>query len=108
MSLRPDTGPSSEPELRIDGPYESVWDAIESDPAEAERMKMLSGMMMMLTRHIKAQGWTQKEAARRLGVTQPRISDLMRGKISLFSIDSLVGLLSKAGITVEVTFRDAA
>jgi predicted XRE-type DNA-binding protein len=71
-------------------------------------MKMLSGMMMMLTRHIKAQGWTQKEAAKRLGVTQPRISDLMRGKISLFSIDALVVMLNKAGVRLEVTYRDAA
>lgn len=69
---------------------------------------MLCDLSIALERHIRAQGWTQKKAAEILGVTQPRISDLMRGKISLFSIDSLVGLLSKAGITVEVTYRDAA
>lgn len=88
--------------------FANIWDAIESDPAEAERMKMISGLMVMLTQHIKAQGWTQKEAAERLGVTQPRISDLMRGKIGLFSINSLVGLLAAAGVKLEIHAKDAA
>lgn len=88
--------------------FENIWDAIEPNPAAAEQMKLRSTLMMMLTKHIKAQGWTQKEAAERLGVTQPRISDLMRGKISLFSIDSPVGLLAAAGVKLEVHAKDAA
>ena len=88
--------------------FDNVWDAIEDDPAEAERMKLLSQMMIMLREHITAQGWTQAEAARRLGVTQPRISDLMRGKINRFSIDALVTLLTAAGIRLEVRARAAA
>jgi len=53
-------------------------------------------------------GWTQREAAQRLGVTQPRISDLVRGKLSVFSIDALVELLTRAGIRIELRFAKAA
>jgi predicted XRE-type DNA-binding protein len=63
--------------------FSSMWDAIEDAPAEAENMKLRSRLMIILKGHIKAQGWTQAEAAKRLNVTQPRISDLMRGKIDL-------------------------
>ena len=62
--------------------YASVWDAIENTPAEAENLKLRSALMMALEEHIKRQDWSQSEAARRFGVTQPRVSDLMRGKIS--------------------------
>jgi predicted XRE-type DNA-binding protein len=65
-------------------------------------------MSIQLEMHIRKMGWTQKEAAMQLGVTQPRISDLMRGKLSVFSIDGLIGLLLKAGITIEFQFKDAA
>ncbi len=82
--------------------FESVWDAIEDDPAEAENLKLRSSLMMALEKHIKAQGWSQTETARRLGVTQPRISNLMRGKIHLFSLDTLVNLVVAAGLHVEM------
>jgi predicted XRE-type DNA-binding protein len=87
---------------------ESVWDAIEDTPAEAESMRLRSALMIDLKRHIKTQGWTQAEAARRLGVTQPRISDLMRGKINLFALDSLVTLIVAAGLRVEMRVASAA
>ncbi|MFT6600762.1 MAG: putative XRE-type DNA-binding protein [Alloalcanivorax sp.] len=82
--------------------FDSVWNAIEDDPATAENLKLRSALMMALKRHIKTQGWSQTEAARRLGVTQPRISDLMRGKIHLFSLDTLVNLVVAAGLHVEM------
>ncbi len=88
--------------------FASVWDAIEDTPAEAENMKLRAALMMSLEQHIKAQGWTQTEAARRLGVTQPRVSDLMRGKIDLFVIDTLVNLLTAAGLRVEMHVAEAA
>ncbi len=75
---------------------------------EAKRLTILSDLMIRLDEHIKAKGWTQKEAAERLGVTQPRISDLTRGKINLFSIDSVVAMLAAAGLEVELRVRDAA
>ncbi|MBR7517919.1 XRE family transcriptional regulator, partial [Mycobacterium tuberculosis] len=55
--------------------FASVWDALEDSSAEAENMRLRSTVMRALERHIRARGWTQAEAARRLGVTQPRISD---------------------------------
>jgi predicted XRE-type DNA-binding protein len=68
--------------------FASVWDAIEISPAAAANMRARASLMMMLSDHIRKQRWTQAEAARRLGVTQPRISDLKRGKIDLFGIDA--------------------
>ena len=91
--------------VRIDGPYESVWDAIESDPGDRERMKVMSELMDIVEDYITRNEWTQKQAAKHLGVTQPRISDLMRGKISLFSIDSLVAMAGKAGLQLTVGLK---
>ncbi|MGM0534440.1 MAG: helix-turn-helix domain-containing protein [Pseudomonadota bacterium] len=88
--------------------FDSVWDAIEDTAAEAENMKLRSGLMMALEQHITQQGWTQDEAAKRLGVTQPRVSDLMRGKIHLFSLDTLVNMVVAAGLHVEMRVLDAA
>ena len=88
--------------------FASVWDAIEDTPAEAENMKLRSALMMALEQHIRAKRWTQAEAARRLGVTQPRVSDLLRGKINLFALDGLVNMVVAAGLRVEMQVREAA
>jgi predicted XRE-type DNA-binding protein len=88
--------------------FASVWDAISESPAEAENMKLRSSLMIALTEHIKHEGLTQAQAAKLLGVSQPRISDLNRGKIDLFSIDTLVNMLSAAGFHVEVQIAKAA
>jgi predicted XRE-type DNA-binding protein len=88
--------------------FASVWDAIEDTPDAAEHMRIRSSLMISLKQHIKDQGWTEPEAAAALGVTQPRLSDLMRGKISLFEIDALISMLNSAGLRVEVHVRKAA
>ena len=88
--------------------FESIWDAIEENPAEAEKMRLRSAMMTALGDYIKSEGLTQKQAAKRLGVTQPRISDLVRGRIDLFAIDSLVNMLSAAGLRIEMHIGNAA
>ena len=88
--------------------FGSVWGAIEDSPAEAENMRLRSALMMALEQHIKAHGWTQAEATRILGVSQPRVSDLMRGKIDLFAIDTLVNMLTAAGLRVEMHVAKAA
>ena len=100
--------PSTPEDFVIHGPYENVWDAIEDDPVERERLKLLSDLSIRLELHIRGKGWTQKEAARHLGVTQPRISDLMRGKLSGFSIDARVDLLIRAGVRRELRYGKAA
>jgi predicted XRE-type DNA-binding protein len=88
--------------------FESVWDAIEDSPAQAENLKLRSALMMALKNHIKRHGLSQSEAAALLGVTQPRISDLMRGKIDLFGLDTLVNMVATAGMHIDLKIQDAA
>ncbi len=88
--------------------FESVWDAIEDTPALAANMKLRSSLMVALKQHISEEGWSQKEAAGKFGVTQPRISDLMRGRIDLFSLDTLVNMLATAGVPVALHIGRAA
>jgi len=88
--------------------FVSVWDAIEDTPAEAANMKLRSALMMALKEHIAGAGLSQSQAAKLFGVTQPRISDLMRGKINLFGLDSLVNMASAAGLQVEMRVLAAA
>jgi predicted XRE-type DNA-binding protein len=88
--------------------FDSVWDAIEDTPAQAENMKLRSALMLALKDHIAREGLTQSKAATLFGVTQPRISDLMRGRIDLFAIDTLVNMLTTAGLRVELHIAKAA
>ena len=88
-----------------DKAFKSVWDAIEEDPARAANMKHRSALMMAISEHIKAKGINQTEAAKLFAVSQPRISDLMRGKIGMFSIDTLVTMLAVAGIGIDIRVK---
>ena len=88
--------------------YKSVWDAIGEDPATAENLKIRAALMRKLVGYIEKTSLTQAAAAKQLGVTQPRISDLTRGKIELFSIDTLVNMLSAAGLHVDVRVKKAS
>ncbi|MES1156242.1 MAG: XRE family transcriptional regulator [Alphaproteobacteria bacterium] len=81
--------------------FASVWDAIEA-PAEAENMKLRAKLMRAIITHIEKRGLSQAAAAKLMGVTQPRISDLARGKIDLFSIDMLINMASAAGLHVDL------
>lgn len=87
--------------------FASVWDAIESTPEEAANMKVRSQLMIQLKSYIGKSGLNQSDAARLFGVTQPRVSDLMRGKINLFGIDALVNMAAKAGLQIELQLVDA-
>ncbi len=77
--------------------FSNVWDALEDDQAERETLKIKSRLMMDIERRIKTQGLTQIKAARLLGVSQPRISDLVNGKLDRFTIDMLITMLAKLG-----------
>lgn len=74
------------------------------DPAEAEVMKLRAEVMIRTARHLKEQGWTQAEAARHLGITQPRVSRLIKGKVSDFSLDMLLTLAARAGLHPQLQF----
>jgi predicted XRE-type DNA-binding protein len=73
--------------------------------AEARNLRIRSELMTALRKVIEKEGWTQADAAKRLKVSQPRISDLTRGKISRFSLDTLVNMLTDAGMDVAVKVR---
>ena len=82
--------------------YQRVWDAIEPLASEAASMKVRAQMMIAIQQTVDDWGVTQAVAAKRLGLTQPRMSDLLRGRISKFSLDSLMNLASQAGLAVRV------
>jgi predicted XRE-type DNA-binding protein len=82
--------------------FASVWDAIEDSPEEAAVMKVRSAAMMDITARVKAWKVPQREAAKRLGVTQPRLNDLLRGRIDKFSIDALVKMADHAGFAPRI------
>ena len=88
--------------------HASVWDAVEESPEEAENLKIRAALVQELSVYIERSAMTQAQAARRLGVTQPRISDLTRGKIDLFSIDTLVNMLTAAGLHLDLRVREAS
>ncbi len=88
--------------------FASVWDAIEDTPQEAENMKLRSALMTALKSHLAQAKMSQAQAARLFGVTQPRVSDLMRGKINLFGLDALVNMATAAGLQIEMRVLDAA
>lgn len=72
------------------------------DPAEAEVMKLRAEVMIRTAQRLKERGWTQAEAARQLGITQPRVSRLIKGKLEDFSLDMLLTLASRAGLHPEL------
>jgi len=85
-----------------------VFTALGFPPAEAENLRIRSAMMRALVAFIRKNKLSPGRAAKLLGVSQPRISDLMRGKIHVFSIDNLVNLLAAAGLRVDVRVKTAA
>jgi len=85
-----------------------VFSDLGFNPAEAENLRIRSAMMRALVVFIRKNEMTQARAAKVFGISQPRISDLMRGKIHLFSIDNLVILLAAAGLRVDLKIKKAA
>jgi predicted XRE-type DNA-binding protein len=82
--------------------FKSVWDAIEDSPAEAANMKARSDVMIAIREVVDGWGVTQAEAAKRLAITQPRLNDLVRGRLDKFSLDALMNLAVRAGLSVRV------
>lgn len=87
--------------------YASIWDAIADTPTDAANLRMRSELMRRIAGIISDSGWTQAEAARRCGVSQPRINDLLRGRISRFSLDALVNMASTLGWKVSLQMKAA-
>lgn len=92
---------------RVSGPYASVWDAIADTPAEAENLKVRSALMSAIRAKIEEFGWSQRVAAERMNITQPRVSDLVNGKLDLFSVDALINLGAVVGVHMHISYDDA-
>ncbi|SPE38944.1 Transcriptional regulator, XRE family [Candidatus Sulfopaludibacter sp. SbA3] len=87
--------------------YASVWDALADTPGQAANLRARAELMQKIAARLKRRDWTQEEAARRCSVTQPRINDLLRGRVSRFSLDALVNIAAALGCRVRVDL-DAA
>jgi predicted XRE-type DNA-binding protein len=88
--------------------FANVWDAIEDSPEQAAMMTMRSNVMIVINKTVRSWNTTQAQAARRLGLTQPRLNDLLQGKINKFSLDTLMTLATRAGLKVKIDVRSAA
>ena len=86
--------------LEIDTTNSVFFDLFER--GEAERLTIQADLAMALEREIKARKWTQAAAAKALGLTQPRVNDLVRGRLDRFSIDALIEYLSRLGVQVQI------
>ena len=88
--------------------FASVWDALEETPEAAANMRLRSELMIAVRAAVERWQMTQAQAARRLGVTRPRLNDLLRGRTARFSLDALVGLSEHAGFAVRLEIAPAA
>ena len=87
--------------------YASVWDAIADTPGQAANLRARAELVQQIAAFVKRQGWTQADAARHCGVTQPRINDLLRGRVSRFSLDAIVNISTALGCRVRVDIEAA-
>lgn len=87
--------------------FKSVWDALADTPEQAANLRARSGLMQQITEVIEGHEWTQVEAATQCGVTQPRMNDLLRGRVSRFSLDALVNIAAALGRHVRVELEDS-
>lgn len=88
--------------------FASVWDALEETPEEAANMKLRSELAIAVRGAVEEWHLTQAQAASRLGVTQPRLNDLLRGRVARFSLDALIALAERAGLVVRIEITRAA
>ena len=87
--------------------FDSVWDAIADAKQQAANLPARAELMGKIAAIVRDSGWTQSEAAKHCGVTQPRISDLLRERVSRFSIDALVNIATAIGRKVHVELESA-
>jgi predicted XRE-type DNA-binding protein len=87
---------------------DSVFYDLAETPEEAANLTARGMLMIALEQRINEEGWTQTDAATHLHVTQPRISDLLNGKITKFSLDALVNMLPLVGLTIQVRAADGS
>jgi predicted XRE-type DNA-binding protein len=94
--------------LKMERGSGNVFLDIGFNKVEAENLKLRSALMMRIEDWVKASGLTQAAAAKVLGLTQPRLNAMLKGRIDLFSLDALVNVASKAGLSVRLVVKKAA
>lgn len=87
--------------------YESIWDALADTPAQAANLRARAELMRQIAAVVKKNKWTQIKAASHCGITQPRMNDLLQGRISYFSLDALVNIATAIGKRVHVELEAA-
>ncbi len=87
--------------------FSSVWDAVADSSAEAASLRLRAELIEQIAALIERREWTQAEAARRCGISQPRMNDLLRGRISRFSLDALVNAATALGCQVRLQLKAA-
>jgi predicted XRE-type DNA-binding protein len=88
--------------------FDDVFDAIADTPAEAANMKARADLLSAIRAQVQSWNLTQGAAALQLGITRPRLNDLLQGKLGKFSLDALVNLATAAGLTLEIHLAVAA
>ena len=88
--------------------FDDVFDALANTPAEAANMKTRADLLGAVKTQVESWSVTQGAAAARLGITRPRLNDLLQGKLAKFSLDALVNLAAEAGLVLEIRFSAAA
>lgn len=88
--------------------FDDVFDALANTPAEAANMKVRADLLGAVKAQVESWSVTQGAAASRLGITRPRLNDLLQGKLAKFSLDALVNLAAEAGLMLEIRFAAAA
>jgi predicted XRE-type DNA-binding protein len=86
----------------------NVFRDLRCPEGEAQNLLLRTDLMIKIEQLVKKSGLTQSEAAGMLGLTQPRLNDLLKGRIEKFSLDALVNMLARAGMQVKMTFKKAA
>ncbi len=94
--------------LKIEKGSGNVFRDLGFPPGEAQNLIMRAELMIKIEQFVSKSGMTQKEAARLLGITQPRLNLLLKRKIELFSLDALVNMVARAGMQVKLTVKKAA
>ena len=94
--------------LKIEVGSDNVFRDLGFDEAEAENLKLRSTLMIKIIKIVRESKMTQANAATIFGVTQPRLNQLLKGRIELFSLDALVNMLANAGLRVTMSVKKAA
>jgi predicted XRE-type DNA-binding protein len=87
--------------------FASVWDALADTPEQAANLRARAELMQQIAAIVKESKWTQVEAAAQCGITQPRMNDLLRGRVSRFSLDALVNVATALGRRVHLELEVA-